>query len=491
MAAKNVALIGMGSRGDIQPTLCLATALAAMDPSYGIHVTVIVPENFYAWISAELTYSNVTVRSLPSNAESAINKQSVADQVVKGDPTVLLRAMADPDQMVQDLGSLIKWCANSDVVVVSAMSVPAGAILHEAFGTRVVQLPMFPNWYEPTYDFPPQAGIGSCGPILNKFLYHIAHTVMYFMFKPTLDRMRETAGLDRITWSGVRDCMAVLPIHHTWSPILHAKPKDWPESTGIGGYMFYDNPKDSLSPALEGFLNEGTAPVYVGFGSMPIHLSTKFIPLIKELLSTLPNHLRVVVYAGGMSNAAASDASRDDLKQQLLNLDPEHKRIFVTYSVPQRLLFPRCSVIVHHGGSGTTGEAIRSGNPSFACPLIGDQHFYARRIAAIGCGPRIGCSFKSLTGKKLGLKILEALETKYVARAKEVGLAVREERGTDNAVEFILRQLDEAAVAGSESSRHETKPLLRKKLQDQWNVWRLRERVNGKVKELVFGKKRN
>ncbi|KAJ3031182.1 UNVERIFIED_CONTAM: hypothetical protein HDU68_006053 [Siphonaria sp. JEL0065] len=128
---RTVSLIAMGSRGDIQPTLCLATALAALpklEKGTRIHVKVIVPENYFQWVTSELSSKHVTVLSLPSNAEENINHKSVADQVVKGDATVLLRAMADPEQMKQDLLSLVKWCKDSDVVVVSAMSVPAGAI---------------------------------------------------------------------------------------------------------------------------------------------------------------------------------------------------------------------------------------------------------------------------------------------------------------------------------------------------------------------------
>ncbi|KAJ3031183.1 UNVERIFIED_CONTAM: hypothetical protein HDU68_006054 [Siphonaria sp. JEL0065] len=283
----------------------------------------------------------------------------------------------------------------------------------------------------------------SLGYYLNIFIYYVAITVMWIMFKPTIDKMRLAVGLKRITWYGVKNLFTG-ESHHTWSPILHPKPKDWPASTNVGGFMFYDNPSDALKPDLETFLNEGTAPIYVGFGSMPIHLSTNFVPLVKELLETLPTSHRIIVYAGGMSNATNSDATRGELKNQLLQQDPSRKRLFVTYSVPQRLLFPRCIVIVHHGGSGTTGEALRSGKPSIICPLIGDQHFWARRVALIGCGPRIGCSFASMTGEKLGLKVQEAMKEEYVVRAKEIGLKVQQEKGLENAVAFVLKHVRES-----------------------------------------------
>ncbi|KAJ3071544.1 hypothetical protein HDU98_005168 [Podochytrium sp. JEL0797] len=516
---KTVTLVAMGSRGDIQPALGLSLALCALPPlpdgSPRIAVTLICPENYYAWVSSALVSPHATILALPSNAEQSINTKRVADRVVSGDTTVLLRAMADPDQMERDMVSLTKWCRNTDLMIVSAMSVPAGAILHEAFGLNVVQMPMFPAWYEITAEFPPMVDLPSLGGFINIILYYIATTAMWILFKPTFDKMRATVNLKPITWYGVKNCMAILPTHHTWSPILHAKPKDWVESTSIGGFMFYETPSDALQPSLERFLSCGPPPIYVGFGSMPIHLSTKFIPLIKDLLSHLPTSTRVIVYAGGMSNVASSDESRDALRLELLSLDPTHSRLYVTYSVPQRLLFPRCSMIVHHGGCGTTGEALRSGRPSMACPLIGDQFFWARRMSAIGVGPRLGRSFKRLDGRFLARKIMEVLGeqgsedvwvgeesgNKYVVRAREVGEMIRAERGMENAVDFVVRHANRNTGVDAESSADEEVDVQdseprespRIKLNNLWESspfsgWQLKERTSGRLK--AFMKKR-
>ncbi|KAJ3071545.1 hypothetical protein HDU98_005169 [Podochytrium sp. JEL0797] len=205
--------------------------------------------------------------------------------------------------------------------IATGMSVPAGAILQEAYNLNVVQMPMFPAWYEITGEFPPTVNLPNLGSFINKLLYYLAITVMWILFKPTLDKMRATVGLDPISWSGVKNCMTRLPTHHTWSTVLQAKPselfltderravcgdtdlskpnsEDWIESTSIGGYLFYESPSDVLHPSLEQFLSSGPPPVYVGFGSMPIHLSAKFIPLIKDLLSHLPTTTRGRILAG-------------------------------------------------------------------------------------------------------------------------------------------------------------------------------------------------
>ena len=40
------------------------------------------------------------------------------------------------------------------------------------------------------------------------------------------------------------------------------------------------------------------------------------------------------------------------------------RNVLFMKTAPHEMLFPRCSVLVHHGGSGTTMAALRSGIPS-------------------------------------------------------------------------------------------------------------------------------
>lgn len=51
-----------------------------------------------------------------------------------------------------------------------------------------------------------------------------------------------------------------------------------------------------------------------------------------------------------------------------------------------RELLPHCSAIVHHGGIGTTSQALAAGLPQLIRPMAFDQFDNATRVEALGCG---------------------------------------------------------------------------------------------------------
>lgn len=54
--------------------------------------------------------------------------------------------------------------------------------------------------------------------------------------------------------------------------------------------------------------------------------------------------------------------------------------------LPLRALLPQVAALVHHGGIGTTAEALRAGTPQLVAPLAHDQFDNAARVAALGVG---------------------------------------------------------------------------------------------------------
>jgi UDP:flavonoid glycosyltransferase YjiC (YdhE family) len=54
--------------------------------------------------------------------------------------------------------------------------------------------------------------------------------------------------------------------------------------------------------------------------------------------------------------------------------------------IPQTLLFPRCDLVLTHGGSGTVSAALAHGLPLVIAPISADQPYNAARVATLGVG---------------------------------------------------------------------------------------------------------
>ncbi len=101
--------------------------------------------------------------------------------------------------------------------------------------------------------------------------------------------------------------------------------------------------------------------------------------------------------------------------------------VLVIGDVPHQWLFPLMAAVVHHGGAGTTGAALRAGVPAVIVPKIGDQPFWAARVAAIGAAPP-ALPFRRLTAPALAAAIRTATgDGSYRQRASQVAWLARED----------------------------------------------------------------
>jgi UDP:flavonoid glycosyltransferase YjiC (YdhE family) len=80
----------------------------------------------------------------------------------------------------------------------------------------------------------------------------------------------------------------------------------------------------------------------------------------------------------------------------------------VVHDAPHALLFPRVAVVVHHGGSGTTAQALRAGVPQVVLPLILDQFHHAHRLHLCGLTPP-AVPLEKVTARQLRASIDAAL----------------------------------------------------------------------------------
>jgi vancomycin aglycone glucosyltransferase len=165
-----------------------------------------------------------------------------------------------------------------------------------------------------------------------------------------------------------------------------------------------------LPAGLEAFLDAGTPPVYVGFGSMPMYAAKDVARVAVEVIRAQG---RRALIAQGWADLALID-DRDDC--------------FAVGEVNQQALFARVAAVVHHGGAGTTTTATRAGTPQVVVPQGGDQPYFASRVADLGIGAAHDGPTPTIESLSTALKTALTAETR--ARATAVAGTIRADGAT-------------------------------------------------------------
>ena len=143
---------------------------------------------------------------------------------------------------------------------------------------------------------------------------------------------------------------------------------DWPPNTTLAGFPLWDEAElRTISPELEYFLADGQPPLVFTAGSAMLQAG-KFFRMAAE-----------VCEATGHRGILLSQF-HEQLPAQL----PASVRHF-DY-IPFSMVLPRSAALVHHGGIGTTAQAIAAGIPQLIVPHTHDQPDNAVRVQRLGIG---------------------------------------------------------------------------------------------------------
>jgi sterol 3beta-glucosyltransferase len=270
---------------------------------------------------------------------------------------------------------------------------------------------MFP--LTPTAAFPsPFLPAGKLPRMFNRLSQQLINNLLWRAFRKATNEARaRVCGLppQKSLWVGH-------PMLYGVSPSLLPRPDDWPSNALICGQWLLPvrqwTPPDTLSQ----FLAAGEAPVYIGFGSMGGFEPRRMLAAIVDGLAGR----RALFYPGW---------SGVDVSQLPAN-------ILAIGDTPHDWLLPQTSVVVHHGGSGTTHSAARAGIPSVVVPFAGDQAFWAERLYQAGVAAKLS-SWKALNAATLAESIRFAERTEVRSRARALGEKMRTEDGLKTAVQAI------------------------------------------------------
>lgn len=223
-----------------------------------------------------------------------------------------------------------------------------------------------------------------------------------------------------------------IPFSAIWSPSFVPKPEDWPEQCRVVG-TFNEFKPGKKEPAtlpegdevkfasLIAWMERGDKPVFIGFGSMVIKDTGALQQMIMDAAKKA--NLRIVV----QSSWSKLDVSAEPLCH---SVGP----------VSHDWLLPQCCAVIHHGGAGTTAAGLRFGLPTLVCPFFGDQYMWGEMVHRAGVGPK-PCPLRALTAEILAEKLDDLANPTTKEAAVILAEKMNQEDGVTNAVAHFWHDL--------------------------------------------------
>ncbi|MGW5716036.1 glycosyltransferase [Amycolatopsis sp. NPDC003865] len=346
-----VLLSTYGSRGDVEPLAAFAVRLREL----GAEVKVCAPpdEDFVRRLGAvgvPLVPVGPSARELTKAAPAPSSLPERAAQLIAAQFAVMPAAAEDCDVLVAT--GMMPTAAGA-LSVAELAGIPAHYV---AFQKLSLPSPHHAPLAYPGRPHPP-------GVTGNRALWELDRESLNVLFGPGLNASRTAHGLPAVDdvrgfVVGKRPWLATDRVLDPWIP------DEGLDVVQTGAWIVPD--ERPLPAGLEAFLADGEPPVYVGFGSMPMHAAAGVADVA---VAAVRAHGRRLV-----------------LKRGWAGLSVDGDDVFLVDEVNHQALFPRMAAVVHHGGAGTTTTAARAGVPQVVVPQATDQPYWAGRVAALGAG---------------------------------------------------------------------------------------------------------
>ena len=401
-----IALLTMGTRGDVQPFAVLGKALQQR----GHDVTLATAKNFEHFVSS------YGIKFAPVEADFQEVLNSPEGKKMMSNP---FSARKHFDSLIypmiyDSLRTFYNVGIQSDVVLfhVKAMA----DFFAEHLPGKLIRANVVPA-IEPTKAFiNPVFSSFHVPAFLNRFSYKLSDLGLKMMSKP-VNKFRREVGING------KYVKPHLPAIYGISSLFLARPADYPTDSVFTGFWTEDSSEALPNDVLE-FINRGSAPILITFGSMPFESNMNLPQLLNNLTKQLDVRL-IVIKGWGLKDAEA-------FKQ--------NEAIKVLDAAPYDKLFPLVKAVIHHGGIGTIAACLKAGKPFFTCPVLyplGDQFFWGT------VAYKKGIAIKPIALKKLNeerfMQCAQQLlsEEHLYSKSEKLMEQLKHEDGVENAIRYI------------------------------------------------------
>jgi rhamnosyltransferase subunit B len=341
-------------------------------------------------------------------------------------PSYLFRKLLVPHLRETYADTLAAVTADGGADLLVSHQVPLTApLVAQKTGAKWISSVLFPIAFTSAYDppTPPQLPalreVAATHPFIARTLFELGKWTTTSWVEP-VQRLRKELGLPRgqnPIFEGQHSPMLVLAL---FSQVLARLQPDFPANTLVTGFPFYDRKDREKPPSdLLRFLDDGEPPLLFTFGSSLVWIARDLYRVCIEAAQKLGK--RALLLVGDERNLPQTNLPRG---------------VAAFDYAPHSLVMPRASVVVHQGGIGTTGQALRAGRPMLVVPFGQDQPDNAYRCVRLGVGRSLPAGRFSTSRVVRDLSDL-LNDPRYRERATKVALQVQAENGTKTACDAI------------------------------------------------------
>ncbi|MEO7190456.1 MAG: glycosyltransferase [Vicinamibacterales bacterium] len=403
-----------GSYGDLFPYLAVGARLKALG-----HEPTIATCGFYRDVveRAGLRFHAVRPDVDPTDTaliERVMDPSRGTEVIVR---ELLVPALRDS---FADLGVAAR---TADLIVGHPVAF-AAPLVAESLGVRWLSVVLAPTSLFSVHDFPilspytTAVRVARVAPLFAKGVLKLCHMATRAWTSPIRTFRAELGLPDRgdPLFEGQFSPFGTLAL---FSRVMAVPQPDWPLRTTLTGFAFHDG--DGQLPAnVVDFLASGDAPIVFTLGSSAVGAPGRFYEESLDAVTRLRR--RAVLLVG---------------RRSTVGLQPTSSNVCMAEYAPHAPLFARAAAIVHHGGVGTTAQALRAGCPMLVVPHAHDQPDNAFRVSRLGVAATLPAS--RYTGRQAAASIAALLsDPRVLSRSAGIARELAAEDGPGAACQAIM-----------------------------------------------------
>jgi UDP:flavonoid glycosyltransferase YjiC (YdhE family) len=365
-----IVITTFGTSGDINPFVALGLGLR----SRGHDVAFAVEEGFREIVVS----AGFPVHHLTGDAKGALEPH-MGELLGKTNPLKSMQVLVEKyivPTLRPRIHDLLAACEGADLLVASASQI-AAEFVADLTSIPLVTVTLTPitvpsAYIEPQpqpFPFPHRLQLA-----FNRASWALGTHLVGRIFDPPVNRVRAEHRLrshKHWMYTDASNTSARL-VAVAVSPAFCPPPPDWPPFVRGTGFLFWDRPSTWRAPEeLSAFFTAPGPVVAVSTGSVSLYTATAFGAFYRDSISG--------VRAAG-ARALVIGAPREVLP------DPLPTDVLALPFAPFSEVYPHCAAVIHHGGIGTTAQALRAGAPQLVGPWAVDQFWTGAQVQRIDAG---------------------------------------------------------------------------------------------------------